>query len=1232
MSIYKGSLVLLCVFGLFLWGCELDDEETTENQDVVGQLQGAANSGRQPVTRPIDIPRDILKDIRTVVPAFFETGIPKRGGVQVALNTGSAFQNDGMWNEYFCVDDEICQVGDVTGDGKDDIIAFTKKGPVYVAIAGDGVNASAAAKPFRNSKIWHNDFCKPGERCLLGDVNGDGKKDIIALADGGDILVAYSDGQKFGNSVSRGNWTNVCRSNDRSCEFGDVNGDGSVDLVGAFHCDEHWVTKTAIFYVNNFFTVGDDCPAATPTGLPGRFLRDIDVGDVTGDNKADVVIFTDGDVYVAPSQFGTSREVFPTASLWLKSFRNLSSLDDFALADISGDSKLDIVAITRGKKGEIRVAPSKGNRFGEVSIYAGITEENRFCTDRQVCRLGNVDGMGKADVVAFHRGTARPVATRVAPKWQPQQSHFDFSTCRNNAAKVGITKVRDLPPEIQESILWRSLEDYEGGRETSGWTYWDFVAKDFNLDTEVIVYVAPRDPSNISRTTNLTDALAAAAALNGRDVMEFLPVVVVAEEVQLSGVYPLNNSPTLVLVAQSIVSDRASFDMDDDLHIVAESVSGQFKEYNYGHLKEIAYKQVSSERFFQIAATVADEPIIVDTYLAQTDSQFRTGVLSGMLALGYYAGKSLLSNSSRSLPDSLSLRLTAIEAIYDSRIVQLSGGLDIVGTSPNVVDALSKDDAKSAADYLIANLDKLSTDYYLQQIKNNGDSLSTATYGTNLEQAIGTVGALRSEVANESLAEMQSRLTAAKSNLDRANIALEAAKARQSSAEAALEGTGFFSVVKSLASLYPPASAFFSFADSAIDAAKGATQSNIGESSATPGKKSATDWLKEGAKKGYELGSKLGSAWSAISSFSSKPECQTDANCRAFMLDVEAAVAEIRTATSELDAAGHAVAAAESNVRLVKAERDMYLASAEKLLSEKERAERRAQAFCTLAQGKLDTASLAVNMYRRIRALHDAPLDPNNPAYNSKRYDYAMLYDFDKTSIMQQTLREAMSATEGQPRAWRTDEKIVVGASSDGELFAQLLRESMSKEGDTNQRIEVDFRLVEGANGRTTLHVGPSESALANGAPPVWLESAKDLKNSLAIQALDFKLQVTSSRDGVLYDLPAKLRRTTANPIVLTRNPRTVQEMSLSLGINSASYSDDLIQTGAVGTYMLNLDQTDRIPWRYYESLDKTWTLVIDICSLNQTTNGVCIDQEDLNSITKARLTINIRYKYDMNV
>ena len=161
------------------------------------------------------------------------------GKVYVSLSNATAFGSATVWHGQFSITPrEKPLVADVNGDGKDDIATFTSDSPaaygdVYVAFS-DGTQFVGPTGLVNDSAKWADMF-SPGaaEQVRAGDVNGDGKDDFVTFlpppfAQG---YVGLSLGTSLADSVLWGEAVAPLLGAGDSVFLGDVNGDGKADLI-----------------------------------------------------------------------------------------------------------------------------------------------------------------------------------------------------------------------------------------------------------------------------------------------------------------------------------------------------------------------------------------------------------------------------------------------------------------------------------------------------------------------------------------------------------------------------------------------------------------------------------------------------------------------------------------------------------------------------------------------------------------------------------------------------------------------------------------------------------------------------------------------------------------------------------------------------------------------------------------------------------------------------------------
>lgn len=291
------------------------------------------------------------------------------------------------WSGFFCRKGEVCLIADVDADGKDDAIAFNH-----------GVNGKNAVLVARSSgtsfgppEQWSSLFCRSTETCAVGDVNRDGKADVIAFTRGTarDVWVALSNGSSFGTPQK---WSDFFCGKGEVCKVTDVNDDGRADLV-AF---QHGVNGGNGVFVglSNSSSFGAAQQWSTHFCTS---TETCEVGDVNWNLRSALIAFTrdpSNEVYVALSG-GTS---FLPPARWSSFFCRTGEV--CLAADFNGDHYSDLIAFNHGLDGAnaVYVATSTGSTFTPAAKAS-----DDFCTLKQTCAVGDVTGDGRADVIAFTR-------------------------------------------------------------------------------------------------------------------------------------------------------------------------------------------------------------------------------------------------------------------------------------------------------------------------------------------------------------------------------------------------------------------------------------------------------------------------------------------------------------------------------------------------------------------------------------------------------------------------------------------------------------------------------------------------------------------------------------------------------------------------------------------------------------------------------------------------------------
>ncbi|RYG99987.1 MAG: hypothetical protein EON58_01920 [Alphaproteobacteria bacterium] len=286
------------------------------------------------------------------------------GAIFLAVNSFGSSPAGGGWSNESVYPRTMA---DVNGDGREDIVGFGGAG-TYVSLANANGTFGAiylAAATFGSDAAaggWTNSTTYPR---MLADINGDGRADLVGFGSAG-VYAALGNGiggfgavylalNSFGASAMGGGWNN----NDiYTRTMGDVNGDGRADIVGFGGAGTYVALATgngnfgAIALVSASFGT-----SATAGGWASqdRFPRML--ADMNGDGRDDIVGFGNAGTYVSYSDAAPGQPLhFGAIQLAYAGFGANADVGSWTsqygaprmLADINGDGLADIVGFGPG--------------------------------------------------------------------------------------------------------------------------------------------------------------------------------------------------------------------------------------------------------------------------------------------------------------------------------------------------------------------------------------------------------------------------------------------------------------------------------------------------------------------------------------------------------------------------------------------------------------------------------------------------------------------------------------------------------------------------------------------------------------------------------------------------------------------------------------------------------------------------------------------------------------------
>ena len=280
------------------------------------------------------------------------------GSVLVSLAEAGSFWAKAQWASGFCGAGHHCMAADVDGDGKTDIIdvnqTFWSPNSIRVALSQGKNGQPWSGGSFGTSQLATTAKCPALSLCSFVDVTGDKKADLVTVDLGGAITVfpsttAVGGAPTFGAAQS---WGALSLTPSPLIRYGDVDGDGKSDMIYFERGGSGrvwYLLSTGSYFGSSVQVLTGFCPASHTCA----------VADMNGDKLVDLVDFGGGPAgtvnvaygattkkYVAvPRPHWVVTHSFAAPALFANGF--CTGSQTCATGDINGDKRVDLVSFAR---------------------------------------------------------------------------------------------------------------------------------------------------------------------------------------------------------------------------------------------------------------------------------------------------------------------------------------------------------------------------------------------------------------------------------------------------------------------------------------------------------------------------------------------------------------------------------------------------------------------------------------------------------------------------------------------------------------------------------------------------------------------------------------------------------------------------------------------------------------------------------------------------------------------
>jgi hypothetical protein len=375
------------------------------------------NAGSDPqAIYPIDIDGDGKTDLVSVSSGDYTVFVYRNTGnpVSPAFTLQSSFATSGYLSAI--------TAGDLDGDGKPEIIIADGRGPSLTIYKNTGSPGTIVLQ-----KVVSFPADLGVANVSIGDLNGDGKPEIVTANNNTNSLSVFTNGSTPGN-FSFSSAVDWPVPSPLSIAIADFDGDGKPDLA-----TESSSGNYAAVFRNKTATNGGTISFDTDTDIPtGTYPQGVAAGDLDGDGKPDLVIANSFDNTLTILQNTGSSGTISFTAVGLGSTGNYPQYP--VIADFDGDGLPDI-AVSDFFDANVSVLHNTSTA-GNISVAANVD----FYAGQGLYYLAaaDLDGDGRPDIATANSNESDLALLRNTSVNEPTITSFTPTTA-STATVVTIT-------------------------------------------------------------------------------------------------------------------------------------------------------------------------------------------------------------------------------------------------------------------------------------------------------------------------------------------------------------------------------------------------------------------------------------------------------------------------------------------------------------------------------------------------------------------------------------------------------------------------------------------------------------------------------------------------------------------------------------------------------------------------------------------------------------------------